>query len=456
MLIHIRDFGKIKSADIELCELIILVGENNTGKTYLMQLIYGLLSFLYTSDSSKIYKDYSGLIISNETVVRGGDSTFYKEFNDRINSYLDEYKEDIVWNTFHSKELSIGSLSIEFGPLEEEFSVHYEGSIENNESQFIRYSIQKNGSDVLKLGFSSSIDEKLVLKIIREQFISVILLEILGLKKDSVNDTSKDVPLIYLPASRSGMVLLYANYLVDTDDNSIEKKIVEIDGNTTNVLKDNKYGLTEPVYRFLQFLLKYKPSFTVSEKNKDLLSFIERYIVEGKFEKVGNTMRYTPSEKTESIPIYLSSSLATEISPIYQILSGVSPYNMIFYDEIETCQHPTKQLQLARLLIRMVNKGYRMMVSTHSDTMAAAINNLLILAAKNKKKELLEKLDYDENDILKTKHVKAYQFVSEKDGSNVIELNGYFSSGVGFDFGIFNQTNNKVYNDAVVLAGGEV
>ena len=51
MIIHIRNFGKIESADIDLGNLTIFVGENNSGKTYIMQLIYGLINFFSTKES---------------------------------------------------------------------------------------------------------------------------------------------------------------------------------------------------------------------------------------------------------------------------------------------------------------------------------------------------------------------------------------------------------------------
>ena len=43
IIIHITNFGKIEKADIELGKFIVFVGENNSGKTYLMQLIYGFI-----------------------------------------------------------------------------------------------------------------------------------------------------------------------------------------------------------------------------------------------------------------------------------------------------------------------------------------------------------------------------------------------------------------------------
>lgn len=38
-ILHIRNFGKIKQADIDLQEFVLFVGDNNSGKTYIMQLI---------------------------------------------------------------------------------------------------------------------------------------------------------------------------------------------------------------------------------------------------------------------------------------------------------------------------------------------------------------------------------------------------------------------------------
>ena len=122
------------------------------------------------------------------------------------------------------------------------------------------------------------------------------------------------------------------------------------------------------------------------------------------------------------------------------------------YDEIETCQHPTKQIELARLLMRMVNTGYKMIVSTHSCTMAAAINNLITLSAKGNKEELAVKLGYEKEDLINPTNIHAYQFIVSDGRTKVEELPNHFSIGVGFDFTLFNKANEKIYEDAVSLA----
>ena len=44
MVLHviIKNFGRVKEADIALNDLVVFLGNNNSGKTMIMQLIYGI------------------------------------------------------------------------------------------------------------------------------------------------------------------------------------------------------------------------------------------------------------------------------------------------------------------------------------------------------------------------------------------------------------------------------
>lgn len=457
MIVHVRDFGKIASADIDLSELVVFVGENNSGKTYMMQLIYGLFSFFRDSDNLESdelvqlfcsLKDQKGDII-----ISAGNTGFYKAFQDELNHLIERKKEELVESVFHTKSLSIGSLWLEFDPLPDQFSFVKEGGVKSNRGSFSEYRIRKNDSMLFGIGLAASLDQEYIDKITQQHLTAILLSELCGFSGRSLNFIDKDPQFIYLPASRSGIMLLYANYLSDdktSEELSRENYIIKQSNPDSS---ENKYGLSEPIYRFLMFLLQYKYSEKSAEKNKKLISFIDNNIINGRLKKQGNEMRYYPERSKESIPIALSSSLVSEIAPIYQVLSGIQRFSFILYDEIETCQHPTKQLQLARLLIRMVNAGYRMIVSTHSDTMAAAINNLLTLSCKKSSGELASQLGYEKADLLQKRCVKAYQFIVNESGKTIVsEITGYFSIGVGFDFELFNRANDKIYQDAVKLA----
>ena len=467
MIIHIRNFGKIESADIDLGNLTIFVGENNSGKTYIMQLIYGLINFFSTKEFNDFLGNFKWKYNSEEIIreilesndedisknileIKADDRNFYNNFQNALNDFISRNKEKIVEKTFNTRNLSIGSLSIEFEKIVDDLTIQCTKNLKNTSKAKISFHFNKSvNHTITSILFAQNNQYKSMNSIVKKSILTIILLMSFGINQYQLTD----LPILYLPASRSGLMLLYTNFLAEyNDDKTFQNDDVVYqvnDGQTS----ENRYGLTEPIYDFLMFLLKHKTSEMISDKDREIISFINENIINGTMEKTGTTMRYKPASSEQSLPIYLSSSLVSELSPIYQILSGIQKYSFILYDEIETCQHPTKQLQLARLLVRMVNAGYRMVVSTHSDTMAAAINNLITISFKEKKDELMSKLGYEKEDMLESANVKAYQFIIGKDGkTKVEEVKSHFSVGVGFDFDIFNYANDKIYQDAVEIA----
>lgn len=457
MIIHVRNFGKIESADIDLSDLVVFVGENNSGKTYLMQLIYGLFSFFYSTnfnETDEINQVFHDLKTENgQMIIQKDNLEFYCSLQAALNSHIEQNKNAIIERVFHTNTLTIDSLSVEVNALSDDLSLSYDGKYKDGDNSFKRYTIRKNDKLLHTFEFHEPFPQNLIDHITIRELMSILLSELTGLSISESNRKRDEKSFIYLPASRSGIMLLYANYLSNDERNhDSEKEEFTIEGNTSDGT-ENEYGLTQPVYDFLMFLLKHKNSELALKNYQDLLSFIDEHIINGHLDKVGNAMRYRPDQSDQPIPIFLSSSLVSEIAPIYQVISGIRRFSYIMYDEIETCQHPTKQLQLARLLVRMVNKGLKMVVSTHSDTMAAAINNLITLSFKENRAELISRLGYEEADMLQSDNIKAYHFeIGDNGKTKVIELQGHFSVGIGFDFDLFNKTNDKIYQDAKAIA----
>ena len=48
--VHVKNFGKIEDASVEVAPLTLFVGDNNSGKSYMMTLIYGLLTVNFFFD----------------------------------------------------------------------------------------------------------------------------------------------------------------------------------------------------------------------------------------------------------------------------------------------------------------------------------------------------------------------------------------------------------------------
>lgn len=461
MIVHVRNFGIIESADVNIGNFSIFVGENNSGKTCLIQLIYGLISHLANVNVTNFLDAMESFSIDSINAgtfcIDCDDTAFYTSLQDKLNSFLDKNKNKIVKNIFHTDKLNVESLSVEFEKPSFNYFVNckndaYVISSDDIEKQPDKcYTISKNNDIVSTISFLHDFPKDKTNNILKQKLLSIILADLIGCSR--IGETE---PAIYLPASRAGLMMLYEHYLSHTMKTKHDMRI-----NDTIVYEneekpvENEYGLTQPVYDFLIFLLKHKNSENLIQHGKNkILDFINENIINGRLEKFGTAIRYTPDAADDSLPLPLSPSLVSEITPIYMVLSGINNIEYILYDGINTCQHPNTQLQTARMLIRMINAGYKMIVSTHSDTMVVAINNLLKLSHVKGRKKLAVKLGYTEDDLLKNADVHAYQFnVDETTGkTKVEEISDYLSLGIGFDFDTFDKANEKLYSDAIALS----
>lgn len=60
--LKVENFGRIKSADIKVSPMMIFIGDNNSGKSYLMSLLWGLQTedfHRFLNDECFIYPKYT-------------------------------------------------------------------------------------------------------------------------------------------------------------------------------------------------------------------------------------------------------------------------------------------------------------------------------------------------------------------------------------------------------------
>lgn len=440
VIIGVENFGKIKKAEITLGRLLLFVGENNSGKTFMMQLLYGITSAII-NDSKLLLK---------EATDRGSDYIVDEEvlslWEKDVNQYLEKNKEQIVRDIFY-KDIPIKKLYLKL----DDINISYRVDVKKNkiiqvpEADSINYRVEfyKINKDKiinkLRMSLGGMFDKKSVEKFIAETIVG----DIFGTR---FSDSS-----LFLPASRTGMLLLYKYFFAEKDN-----KMYVFESNEAAQIVKNQLGLSAPVYKFLQFLLRFTPDSLVNDKNQKILDYIESNLIEGKLELSNDETYYIPENTEQRIPLYLSSSLINELAPIVKMLSSVYPYDNIYYDEIETCLHPLKQKAMARLIIRLVNSGRRMVISTHSDSMAINLNNLLTFTmgdcSENLKEQKIKDLGLEDEDILKTKDVHVYQFKNSSDGtSEVSELEFRNVNNLGYDFELFSQNLENLTEDTIKI-----
>ena len=110
MIISIENFGKISSARFDLGDYNIFVGENNSGKTYAMQLIYGVIDFLTSKLRISANIDDRVVNFFNNLPAEINQSN-YTTFESYLNYILDQEKNNIV-NYIFKKHIPIGRITI--------------------------------------------------------------------------------------------------------------------------------------------------------------------------------------------------------------------------------------------------------------------------------------------------------------------------------------------------------
>ena len=185
----------------------------------------------------------------------------------------------------------------------------------------------------------------------------------------------------------------------------------------------------------------------------DLLKFGEEHLLQGKVVQRGDETFYIESQGGKIVPLYIASSMIHELAPFIKALGATQRIDWLYCDEVENSLHPLLQGEMARWLIRMVNAGMHIIISSHSDTMASRLNNLFMLTQLNKDKadfKMLSELELMNADLLRSNvKVGVYEFQSKDEGKTGVEKLEFISYPMmGYDFQLFSSNLDKLYNEA--------
>lgn len=427
MVVHmvIKDFGKVKSADISLDNLIVFAGSNNSGKTMVMQLIYGVRKELdnfpvpaFAAKSTELNGQY---------LIRC-DQAWFETVESQVNQYLEENKLQMMKRIF-GVPIPIGEIKVKLEETEKTYFVSSISEYENRDAGEQKTGIHidarwyERGENIKS--FESRISDWDGLGDGTKEALNLVWRIILS-KKSALGSRQ-----LFLPASRSGLQLLYKHYFADGTGGD----------------------LVMPIKDFLRFLQLYTEDKQLEETRKALLDFGEEHLLQGRVIQEGDETFYVDRQIGKPVSLHIASSMIHELTPFIKALSGMQRIDWLYCDEVENSLHPLMQREMARWLIRMVNAGICVIVSSHSDTMASRLNNLFMLAQLNRRKpcyELLAELGLKDIDLLHSDMAASvYEFRNDKHGKTVAEKLDFISHPLmGYDFQLFGSNLDKLYDEA--------
>lgn len=469
----VENFVKIQSAKVCINQYAVLVGPNNSGKTFLMQLIQGMNK---TWDSLLDGEPMEIILACRETPPQTADEKqnihevyrinahTMELFTASINRRLREEKENIVRRIF-GKEIPIGNLYIELIPDDHcDYLVDAVYTLE--QLQKISFFLDSDVEEVLTRALSELPGSTMIYILSRhnrdthqrqyvyarvssgtDQAVSMNFFKMLLsfiLRMDG----------LFLPASRTGLLMLYKEFFANQADRSMNYGI------ETSLMRKKELpnrDLTLPVYEFLRFLQTFSEYGNFTRRLEKELLFFERHVIEGHIDygQHGN-LTYSPRNEKENIPLFLASSMVNEVTPIELALISENCYRQLIIDEIEASLHPEKQTELVRFLNRIRKRGMSFILSTHSDTFVSRLNNLYVISANYPERispDMLDRLGLEEADLIDVNDLYVYEFVRQSHGKSVVkQIKGDPEKGFAFD--LFTETALKLFNEATLIEEG--
>ncbi|WP_437619525.1 AAA family ATPase [Sorangium sp. So ce1151] len=371
MKITFSNLGTIKRTTLDLAPLTVIIGPNNSGKTYVAYATYGLF---HRGEESNL------LPLSPRVVVRG----------DAVRILIDKHFEGVVARMVRSRSEELGGqletffqdssgklfsktkLRLDIGSAEVRAAV--EGVLRRWPSMG-KMSLENGAAAITKGG--------IVHGAARDYFWDLLLL----LARELFPK-----PLL-LPAERNAFIITYkmlANrrykLLKDAQREIFAKRSVT--KRQLDLLREQgEVRYPRPVEDFLDFLTDVELSAGPLPRGKSTFHALADAI-EQKIQR-GNRTRFKPTrlggqeikvdvKRGLSIDLYNASSSIKQLAPFLLYLRfRAAPNDFLIIDEPEMGLHPESQARLLEALAILVNLGVRVLVTTHSPYIMAHLNNLV-------------------------------------------------------------------------------
>jgi len=425
MIIKFKNLGPIESGEIDFNDLKginLIIGKNNTGKTYLSNLLY---TYFKVRERQNI-KMNEVIGIRFKDILSDSDYETIKDYFE--NKYQKEIK-DTLPQVFHTSkdtfkdfeiEVDLSDEILEFKKLDDDMVIYFREmrktiKLKKSEDK-IEYLMEDYDENKGKryITYNRKIEEEEAKKIIFGYFLYIKFFQ-------------KIYKFYSFPAERSGAVLFYKQLLEERSDVLRELEL----GNSENIGKISRYS--EPVNDYVKFLN------SISDRSKGLteLDIYKKLNKELKEILGGEVIIDSESnimfkiDANQIIDLGMVSSTVKTLTGFYLYLKYLAmERDIIFIDEIELNLHPENQRKIMKLINYLSKQGIKFIISTHSPIITEEIDNMLLFEKVKNKINSEEMKEYGINSEygLKTSdinvfhlHNKTVEKIKEKNGEFEIE-----------------------------------
>lgn len=126
--------------------------------------------------------------------------------------------------------------------------------------------------------------------------------------------------------------------------------------------------------------------------------------------------------------------------------------DLLIIEEPEAHFHPENQRLLLKYIVKAVNQGLRIIITTHSEYISDQLNNLVRL--NNITQNKLEKLGYTNEDMIKCEDLAIYNFKKTNDYEFITERINIDET--GFIEENFSRTVDELYDETIEITNSSL
>lgn len=409
MKFHFKNLGALDTGNIELSDLTVLCGNNNTGKTYVTYAMFGLLrtwdsflepEFRYSDYATLRHKGFIELDLAQKYLSKSPEliKEATKKYTARLHDVMGA-QEGRFANTYIDYTASYP---------EDIFSKKYENDYKSSQDKKWLSFFKRENSPVLKISMLSEGEHAsetpsfrpLIRNEINKLVFKNIFPDVFIVSSERTGATTFRGEL-NLARNR---LIEFANQIKPDDTFSPMRLFKSIFG----------AGYPLPVKENVDFINQLSAIETkvsqISIEHPDLLKSFEDLLGGSyKISREGE-VGFIPRGSRSRLRMAESSSAVRSLVLLGFYLKHVAKAgDLLMVDEPELNLHPSNQRRIARLFARLVNAGIKVFITTHSDYIIKEFNTLIML--KNDKphsKEVQTRLNYKSSELLSHDQVRLY------------------------------------------------
>lgn len=416
MKFSFKNIRPIESGCIDINKLTILCGKNNTGKTYITNIIYSFLDTWYDHVEwelpqdivKKLYKDgaikvdLEELVADNFTEIREG---IVRSFSKKLPEYL---------------ACSQGIID----KAEIDFLCRIDDEWKDRDVSSELKNFENKNFLIVKKPKNSKYAEILLQKT-TDDFPHFILTSVLS--KILVKMVAVNIPSTFIASAERTGAAIFKNDL-NFGRNQLINYLSEIPVgssdqiNPFDLISKFKRNYAHSVVKNVEFIsnlsgLEAKGKSDFIKKNPHLIEdFVGISGGEYKSSEKGGIF-FQPAMSAEPLELGIgeSSSTVRALMLIWYWLNYVAEKDsLLIIDEPELNLHPANQRKLARFLVSLTNAGVKVFITTHSDYIIREINTLILMSSDSEHiKRAKEKYEYRDNEVISIDDINI--FVANKD-----------------------------------------